>query len=1151
MKKAFLLVFVLFALVLFFGSAFAEVTLESILIDPETELEIPTGSTIELGKEYIVKSQIVNFDTVDYQNISLLINFHSFGAPSYSWNSNLLKMEIPYVRDIINVPAKSDIIVYNDIAVNTLFKSTYNSELSLDSRLIYDDFELAGVASDKWPWPVYYPSGSNIIRVRPSNPTTLRKGPDDSLNGYIAGNFIIEGFTANEVVESDSRFLIQANNFEICLKDPNDDGVLNEQDVSIIGYNWGRQVSEDETLLWEIDVDNSGVIDLGDVDCIALNFGMKVAKEEHFIDFTTSWGQRESTSSIQPMLKYVGETGDKIKVKFIFDYKNELGDEVLRDNFFIDDYILYEIGEENKLYREYKDSVVCEKIDYVCEDCPNESQYPKCREQSIDFVFMNDNKYITDNEARFLIKQMADYLLHLKPFNKYHRKINFYLMHSDLKTFDTGDIDLRYAKEICGADQFVSFYGGTAYRSHAGSGTQDLAGYKLWSSIKLYGGLTFAHETGHSFGDLADEYYENIGQHPNSENIPNCIVNKEEALNLWEDYLGQGSGFSRVFTEEELDFIGSEFSEEDPFYRVLNYYRTHYRDELYGCRLNNNCPHMAEAIAYTLPGCRGNDFGSYRPSPGSLMGGDEIIYKPLYEYFSDAEKYLGCEFVNGRTVCDSYTTLWENSLGAVNEAWVEDKLNEFDVECPQPCMDTDLGFDPGNIGTVTIDGKDGKITHTDGCGIQGFPETTLIENFCGPNRGKSGGGSGQAAVRCLDGCSEGECLNFSDDLPDLRVIDIYTRHTTFGEPIYVGEPVEVSVDAVNYGQGFGEDTTGMIVRLYAGFGSSLPSEENIVDTVDIPKNSEWNLWKRGGDNFVKFEWIPEMAGVYYLIGYAEDLPDLGGREVDEENNTFYKRVTVIEKEGTFAPEPMSKPLTKISFSEQEGEDFDYFVVSLGKQYETIWSNYVPDNINSDFTIRNSFYNESTAYSVIVYGVEGGLLGTETFNFSGPPLYAPLPFECYKEDGSLVPERENSECIPAPLWDGVENALVYVPYVANAAYMKVFNPDEGEVLHIDLLEEEPEVVPEPEDPLLSMTYEERMDYMLGYLQENYPDIYSEVSAETAAESSTAPRILNGSAVGVFASELMNGSPYALVFLAAVVAIIVIVFSVVRESTRRRM
>ena len=139
-------------------------------------------------------------------------------------------------------------------------------------------------------------------------------------------------------------------------------------------------------------------------------------------------------------------------------------------------------------------------------------------------------------------------------------------------------------------------------------------------------------------------------------------------------------------------------------------------------------------------------------------------------------------------------------------------------------------------------------------------------------------------------------------------------------------------------------------------------------------------------------------------------------------------------------------------------DFNFFVITLRKHYEDVTAISV-DAIYVDWNIPNVIFDSENAYTIKFYDPNNNILISEKFNFPGPPLYAPPPLECYKEDGSIneVQEKTNPLCQKPPEWDHVETALVYIPFVENTAYMKIFDSNQKEVVHINLLAEEPPTI----------------------------------------------------------------------------------------------
>lgn len=94
--------------------------------------------------------------------------------------------------------------------------------------------------------------------------------------------------------------------------------------------------------------------------------------------------------------------------------------------------------------------------------------------------------------------------------------------------------DTAYIAQCPNVDTTITIFKTAKFRSCAGGGQ--------WSSLSCQDeedqGKLILHESGHSFGRLADEYTEpSKGSHPWG---PNCAASKNEAMQKWGDLAGQG-----------------------------------------------------------------------------------------------------------------------------------------------------------------------------------------------------------------------------------------------------------------------------------------------------------------------------------------------------------------------------------------------------------------------------------------------------------------------------------------------------------------------------------------------------------------------------------------------------------------------------------
>ena len=226
---------------------------------------------------------------------------------------------------------------------------------------------------------------------------------------------------------------------------------------------------------------------------------------------------------------------------------------------------------------------------------------------------------------------------------------------------------------------------------------------------------------------------------------------------------------------------------------------------------------------------------------------------------------------------------------------------------PSECLDSDGGFNLDERGTATVVTEEGvERFETDSCTGAWYADS-ILEWFCNSLYDRRGSGGGITQVTetiCLDGCSEGKCLNFSTTKPDLRAygLSAWKRNPDNSQdtsPIRVGDRVAIDIYVMNYGAAFSEETELIKVQVFEN------DFEHRIGFFDVPKNDEernhiwqWPPYNSGGRGWTRWlDWIPTQSGTYQIIGYVDDIPEID-EEVDEKNNFLITEVEVLPKGGS-------------------------------------------------------------------------------------------------------------------------------------------------------------------------------------------------------------------------------------------------------------
>lgn len=180
-------------------------------------------------------------------------------------------------------------------------------------------------------------------------------------------------------------------------------------------------------------------------------------------------------------------------------------------------------------------------------------------ESKLDILFIGHNY---DSEIAFDIdinKIMAestfDGLLTISPYNANAGKFNVWKMNPEKIAWSPESnmyITHRYVNAMqreCPNIEHAILMSTNEFRSFAEPGVNVFISMK---SIEQRGkGLLLAHEFGHAFGQLWDEYYNLKQDKTGLAGEPNCLKTEEEARRVWTEILGNEAEANRLIQEEK------------------------------------------------------------------------------------------------------------------------------------------------------------------------------------------------------------------------------------------------------------------------------------------------------------------------------------------------------------------------------------------------------------------------------------------------------------------------------------------------------------------------------------------------------------------------------------------------------------------------
>jgi len=306
-----------------------------------------------------------------------------------------------------------------------------------------------------------------------------------------------------------------------------------------------------------------------------INRGESLAQQEDNLEIETN-GKNSGSIDLSLSLTYMDSDNRQIKLTVPLNINDKIEpckeDNACMDTQTCNNGVCTEITCEDGFIRDRQ----CIKYDCVRDSqCPEASKCDtnihRCIEQTGCIKVLDSGN--SEDKADFLIigaeygdytelKSTIETLFNLKPskylgffgvepFKSNKNKFNIWMIKApDYNTLPGTDCstmcgeaidwgqDANYASKCPNADFVITIFKDAKFRSCAGGGQWD----SLTCQADTDKGKLILHESGHSFGRLADEYVEpSLGDRPWG---PNCVSTQQEASNLWGNLVGNnGVGY--------------------------------------------------------------------------------------------------------------------------------------------------------------------------------------------------------------------------------------------------------------------------------------------------------------------------------------------------------------------------------------------------------------------------------------------------------------------------------------------------------------------------------------------------------------------------------------------------------------------------------
>ncbi|MDD4877873.1 MAG: M64 family metallopeptidase [Candidatus Nanoarchaeia archaeon] len=180
-------------------------------------------------------------------------------------------------------------------------------------------------------------------------------------------------------------------------------------------------------------------------------------------------------------------------------------------------------------------------------------------ENKLDLLFIGNNyddETTLENDIKKIMTDSSfDGLLTIRPYRENKDKFRVWKMNPEKTAWSPESnmyVTHRYANAMqreCPDIEHAIFMSTNEFRSFAEPGVNVFISMR---SIEQRGkGLLLAHEFGHAFGKLWDEYYNLRQDKTGLAGEPNCIKTEEEARRVWTGILGNAAEADRLIQEEK------------------------------------------------------------------------------------------------------------------------------------------------------------------------------------------------------------------------------------------------------------------------------------------------------------------------------------------------------------------------------------------------------------------------------------------------------------------------------------------------------------------------------------------------------------------------------------------------------------------------
>ncbi|MBU1083224.1 M64 family metallopeptidase [Patescibacteria group bacterium] len=286
-------------------------------------------------------------------------------------------------------------------------------------------------------------------------------------------------------------------------------------------------------------------------------------------------------------------------------------------------------------------------------------------EDKLDVLFIGDSMETVGDVLRIIYLQEKYFIgeYGIEPFKSNKDKINWHL--STYLLYDSCDGTYQSCKFDpsnylhAPYDKVIYFVDGPSgnYATLGGTWAVVAVGHSADDDVHARQTGTTAHEFGHSFGSLQDEYIrgDNFKALP-----PNCANTIDEAMQLWGDKVGQGKGVTQVLSAHELELINADTITYEEFIEKYGGYPDG-QEEYEKCQLNlDECISKEDFLEIFINGCQYTE-GNIRPALLSIMKSSRASINDL--------------ITRGGVFEDYYW--WQNWFAPVNKAHLQGLLDNY------------------------------------------------------------------------------------------------------------------------------------------------------------------------------------------------------------------------------------------------------------------------------------------------------------------------------------------------------------------------------------------------------------------------------------------------------------------------------------------